>query len=518
MVAKSELHHVSTRQSDTSNVNNPQEEKKHLHQLDAVQEEQAVGYREYVEGLGLEVTNAENRRVRWKIDLIILPIFLITQALQFMDKTALNYANLFGYQKALGLKGLQFNYLSAMVYCGYFFGQYPCGWLIGRFPAQRILAISCLSWGVCVLILTQCRTFSSAMGVRFLMGLFEAAVTPGLTLMTGFWYTRNEIPLRQCIWYSALGLGGIVGSYIAMGVSTLPATMKPERWELIFFILGGVTCVWAFVIYFCLPDAPSNARFLNSHERIIAVKRVAGNETGIKNKAFNWEQAKVALVDPKMMLLFVSVFAAAIPNGVVNSFSTIIIKDMGFSTTKTTELKSVGDAVQVIALFIGGAITLNVPNSRLLTATAANTLCTVAAACMAYLPRANTWGRLVSFWLVNAQSVGFTISLVTISSNMGGYTHRAIASAMVFTAYCWGNFAGPFVVKPSQAPRYEGATIGLLVGYAIKLGCHLGLLAYMFLMNRYRERKYGPADKAASDEAGMLDETEFQNKNFRYVL
>lgn len=55
------------------------------------------------------------------------------------------------------------------------------------------------------------------------MGMFEAAVTPlvasspglrgdeyqsvlttflasGLTLMTGFWYTRREIPLRQCIW------------------------------------------------------------------------------------------------------------------------------------------------------------------------------------------------------------------------------------------------------------------------------------------------------------------------------
>ena len=50
---------------------------------------------------------------------------------------------------------------------------------------------------------------------------------------------------------------------------------------------------------------------------------------------------------------------------------------------------------------------------------------------MAYLPRSNTWGRLVSFWLVNAQSVGFTVSLVTVSSNMGGYTHRSMASAMV---------------------------------------------------------------------------------------
>jgi hypothetical protein len=42
-----------------------------------------------------------------------LPIFLITQALQFMDRTALNYANLFSYQTALGLKGSQFNYVTA---------------------------------------------------------------------------------------------------------------------------------------------------------------------------------------------------------------------------------------------------------------------------------------------------------------------------------------------------------------------------------------------------------------------
>lgn len=51
-------------------------------------------------------------------------------------------------------------------------------------------------------------------------------------------------------------------------------------------------------------------------------------------------------------------------NGVVNSFSTIIIRDLGFSTTKTTQLKSVGDAVQIVALFVAGIITFNVPNCK----------------------------------------------------------------------------------------------------------------------------------------------------------
>jgi hypothetical protein len=91
------------------------------------------------------------------------------------------------------------------------------------------------------------------------------------------------------------------------------------------------------------------------------------------------------------------------------------------------------------------------------------------------------------------------------------------------------------VVKPSQAPEYKGATIGLLVGYAIKAGCHLSLLGmsqfchllginmlmrlgYMYMSNRRRDSRYGPADTAQSKEAGMQDRTEFENKDFRYVL
>jgi hypothetical protein len=86
------------------------------------------------------------------------------------------------------------------------------------------------------------------------------------------------------------------------------------------------------------------------------------------------------------------------------------------------------------------------------------------------------------------------------------------------TASCWGNFAGPFVVKASQPPTYQGTTIELLVGYSIKMGCHLVMLVYMFLINRYRDKTYGPADKEQSEEAGMQDQTEFGNKDFRYVL
>lgn len=40
----------------------------------------------------------------------------------------------------------------------------------------------------------------------------------------------------------------------------------------------------------------------------------------------------------------------------------------------------------------------------------------------------------------------------------------------------------------------------------------------MFIINRRRDSRYGPSDKARSNEAGMQDRTEFENKDFRYVL
>ena len=42
--------------------------------------------------------------------------------------------------------------------------------------------------------------------------------------------------------------------------------------------------------------------------------------------------------------------------------------------------------------------------------------------------------------------------------------------------------------------------------------------AYMFTVNKRRDKVYGPPNKELSNEAGMRDLAEFENKDFRYVL
>lgn len=65
------------------------------------------------------------------------------------------------------------------------------------------------------------KNYAGVLVSRFILGVFEASVTPGLSLMTGFWYTRAEAPIRQCIWYSSVGWGGMIGSLMAAGISKM---------------------------------------------------------------------------------------------------------------------------------------------------------------------------------------------------------------------------------------------------------------------------------------------------------
>ena len=68
--------------------------------VEDVLHETEVGYDIYVEAReGLEYDSVEEKQVLRKIDYWILPAFCMTQGLAFLDKTALNYGNLFGMQK-----------------------------------------------------------------------------------------------------------------------------------------------------------------------------------------------------------------------------------------------------------------------------------------------------------------------------------------------------------------------------------------------------------------------------------
>ncbi|KAI0204070.1 allantoate permease [Astrocystis sublimbata] len=473
-------------------------------------------YEFFRHGNGLDATEDEVKKVVRKIDLHVVPILFVLYFLQYLDKNSINFANAYGLQEGTNLHGQDYSWLSSIFYFGYLASQFPSGYLIQRLPVGRVVSATVVIWGAIVLTTPACKSFAGIATNRFFLGFVEATVNPAFVLIMSIWYKNDEQPLRLEAYYCTNGLATMFGGLIGYAVGHIQTGLP--RWQYVFFIFGGLSLLAGIVSFLVLPDVPATARFLNERERAIATERVASNRSGVKNSHFKKYQAIQCVKDPKTWILFVMAVGAQVPNSAITSFTSQIIKSFGFDTLGSQYLQIPGGAVQFLSLILGGWLCTKWPRgSRCPTMIVANTICIIGAALLVKLPNENKWGRLVALWLCFFQGLGFSMSLTMISSNIAGSTKKQLTAVILFIGYCVGNIIGPQTFLSREAPYYPSAYIAMLVGYSVKLVCVIVLYVYMWQSNLARDRA-GATDEKAAIEAGMLDQTELDNKGFRYSL
>lgn len=68
--------------------------------------------------------------------------------------------------------------------------------------------------------------FGSLAVLRTLLGVFEAAINPGFTMITAMWYKPSEHALRHGIWYGGASVATIFGGVMAYGISHIHSAVK----------------------------------------------------------------------------------------------------------------------------------------------------------------------------------------------------------------------------------------------------------------------------------------------------
>lgn len=239
-------------------------------------------------------------------------------ALNFLDKTSLSYASIMGLQEDLHLKGTNYQWLGSMFYVGYLVWEYPTSYLLQRLPLAKWSSFNIIMWGGVLCLMAPTKNFGGGLAVRFFLGVFEAAVSPGFALFTSQWYTREEQSARTAIWFSFNGVAQIVGALIAYGI----AVNHPKRegdvlasWQIMFITVGLITVLVGLIFLYLMPDNQLNARFLTKEERIMAVERIRKNQQGIGNGHFKKHQFVEAVSDPMTWAFVLFALFVNIPNG-----------------------------------------------------------------------------------------------------------------------------------------------------------------------------------------------------------
>ena len=222
------------------------------------------------------------KRLLRKIDLHIMPIMCVVYGLNYLDKTTLSYASIMGLETDLNLTKSNYQWLGSIFYFGYLGFEYPTSRLLQRLPLAKYSAFNIILWGLTLSCTAATSNFAGIASVRLILGIFEAAVTPGFVLFTSQWYTKKEQGFRTGVWFSFNGFAHILGSLVAYGVArgTFGRSVALAGWKIIFLVWGLVTMVAGIIFLFLMPDSPLKARFLRDSERRLVIERTRHNQQG----------------------------------------------------------------------------------------------------------------------------------------------------------------------------------------------------------------------------------------------
>jgi MFS family permease len=184
-------------------------------------------------------------------------------------------------------------------------------------------------WGGVTVCTVAVKSYSGLLVQRFFLGVTEAGIAPAFSLITVMWYKRREQPLRYAIWYSASGMGVLVGVLLLYAIGQIHGRLHPWRYQ--FLIIGCVTSIWGILLWFILPDNPITAPFLSQRLKIVAIERMRFEQIGVENKTVKVDQIKEAFSDPKTYFYMLTVFAVDLTNGAATGFGSIIVQSFGVS-------------------------------------------------------------------------------------------------------------------------------------------------------------------------------------------
>ena len=355
-------------------------------------------------------------------------------------------------------------------------------------------------------------SFSGAVAVRFFLGVFESAVTPGFALFTSQWYTKKEQGQRVGIWFSFNGFGQIFGGLIAYGIAVGArrhgSSIAP--WKIVFLVCGLLTAFMGLLFLIFVPDNQLNARWLSKSDRRLAIERVRSNQQGIGNKHFKRYQLIEALTDPLTWAFVFYALTADIPNGGISNFFSELIVSFGYTPEQSLLYGTPGGGVEVIALIVCGVLGDRL-NNRLLVSTTGLILAILGMLLIVGLPLHNHVGRLIGYYLTQASPTPFVALLSLIATNVAGYTKKTTVAALYLIAYCAGNIIGPQTFRPKDAPRYVPAEITIVVCWGL---CLVDILFIWWYCRRMNRKKAGVR---AQEGYVKCKNQEFMDLTDRYV-
>ena len=218
-----------------------------------------------------------NERVFAKCAWRLIPLVVVLYIVSFIDRVNVGFAAL-TMNKDLGFSPSVFGFGAGVFFVGYLAFQVPANVIIALAGARRWVFCILLTWGAVSAANAFAQGPASFYALRFLLGVAEAGLFPGMVFYLTLWFPQNY-RARFAAWLmAAVPIALIVGGPLSGVILGMDGVLGLHGWQWLFLLEGLPACALAFAVRLLLPDGPAAASWLTNEEKETIARRLAAGD------------------------------------------------------------------------------------------------------------------------------------------------------------------------------------------------------------------------------------------------
>ncbi|KAJ6518934.1 MFS general substrate transporter [Mycena sanguinolenta] len=304
------------------------------HSVQIVEEKGTVEPEQTLYNAHIDTAEIDERQIVRKIDLRLVPWFSLLYLLSFLDRTSIGNAKLYNLERDLKITDSQYLISLTVFFISYALFEVPSNIFLKRVRPSVWFTFLMVIWGLIMTLQGVAHNFGGLVGLRWMLGTFEAGLYPGMAYHLSCWYKRSELGIRTALFTSATTLSGAFGGLLAAAISNMEGVGGKPAWAWIFIIEGLATILVGIASYWMVQDFPDTAKFLTESERTFVIRRLQGDDQySAAGEKLKMKNVTASFRDWKTWFSMVQLMGCDMPLYAFSLFTPSIINQLGFRAT-----------------------------------------------------------------------------------------------------------------------------------------------------------------------------------------
>lgn len=202
-----------------------------------------------------------------KISWRVVPLVVWLLILASLDRLNVGYAK-FQMLDDLEFSQTVYGLGAGVFFIGYAIFEIPSNFALRRFGARKTLSRIAFLWGLASMSTAFVTTPAQFYTVRFLLGMFEAGLIPGVIYYLSRWYPSYRRASIIGLFVAGVPIAAILGGPISGFIMSVTHGFAGiANWQWLFLLEGAPSVATGIWFYFYICEKPDDAPWLSASEK-----------------------------------------------------------------------------------------------------------------------------------------------------------------------------------------------------------------------------------------------------------